>query len=255
MIEKILRSFNLNKKEVKAFNAVREFGTQPASNVARITEIPRNSVRFVLDGLVQKGLLNKLTRGNTQYYTIESKERIIRQLKIQKIRADEKFDAQIKLIQNFGNDLNPHSRTTAKKPQITFYEGRDGLEKVYEHTLSTKGPIKSWASFGKMHEELPQYFNTYYKRRSKKKIPVFTIHSSTEPDCECLKHGKNLNETVFVSSKKYSWIPEIQVYGNFVNIASWHEKLGILIESPEIAQALSSIFDLSFDAVKKDNKK
>lgn len=256
MIQQILRVFDLNKKEEKAFNSVRELGTQPASNIARVTGIPRNSVRFILDGLVEKGLLVKNMRGNTQFYTVERAENIIRHLKVRQTRMNDKFDTQIKLVKDFGAEINPHSRTTARKPKITFYEGSDGLEKVYEHTLSAKNGIKSWASFEGMHGTLPQYFETYYKRRAKKRVFIESIHPDSEISRERQKHDKEeWRDSALVSPTKCNWIPEIQVYDNFVNIASWHEKLGILIESPEIAQAMKSIFDLSFEAAKNDQGK
>jgi len=255
MIGQILRVFDLKPKEQNVFKAVREFGTQPASNISRMTGIPRNSVRFILDALVDKGLLVKNIRGNTQYYTVERPENIIRHIKIRQTKINDKFNTQIKLVKDFGAEINPHSRTTARRPKITFYEGLTGLEKVYEHTLTARNGIKSWASFEGMHDTLPVYFETYYKRRAGKGIFIESIH----PDSEIArihqkKDKEELRDSALVDPKKCNWVPEIQVYDNFINIASWHEKLGILIESPEIAQAMKSIFDLSFEAAKNDQK-
>ena len=38
------------------------------------------------------------------------------------------------------------------------------------------------------------------------------------------------------------------MYNNKINIASWKEKLGIIIESEEIADAMRVIFDMAFEA-------
>ena len=156
-------------------------GTQPASSIARVTDLPRNSVRFILDELVKLGLLAKSNRGNTQYYTVETKENLIRHLKVRKLHLDGQLDKQIKLMETFGSELNQNTRKASnRKPKITFYEGTDGLEKVYEHTLTAKNNIRSWANFDGMHEALPEYFASYYSRRFKKQISIASIHPDSE---------------------------------------------------------------------------
>ena len=164
---------------------------------------------------------------------------------------DDKYETQIKLIKDFSSDINPNSRTTAKKPKISFYEGLDGIEKTYEHTLSSKDTMKSWASFGPMHETLPDYFKTYYDRRIKKGIHVQSINPDSPEARE--RHSndkKELRESVLIPNEVCEWIPQIKMYDNFVNIVSWQEKFAILIESQEIANALKAIFDLSYEACK-----
>ena len=67
MITNLLKSFRFTAKETKIFLKVLELGSQPASNIARVCEMPRNTVRSILDGLVKKGLMVKTRRANTQY--------------------------------------------------------------------------------------------------------------------------------------------------------------------------------------------
>ncbi len=255
MLNKILLSFGLNTKQRLVFNKVLELGTQPASNIARVTDLPRNSVRFILDELVKDGLLVKGNRGNTQYYTVETKENIIRHLKVRKLHLDQQLETQIKLVETFGAELNPNAhKTSSRRPKITFYEGTDGLEKVYEHTLTAKNKfIRSWANFDGMHEALPDYFASYYRRRHKKKIAITSIH----PDSKMARFRKDLDaeegrESILVPAEKYSWVSGIRVYDNFINITSWSEKLGIIIESPELAKSMASIFDLCARAAKEE---
>ncbi|HLC66523.1 MAG TPA: helix-turn-helix domain-containing protein, partial [Candidatus Nanoarchaeia archaeon] len=66
MLTNLLRSFQLNEKEVVIFIKVLELGPQPASRIAKICELPRNTVRSILDNLVKKGLMTKSVRAKTQ---------------------------------------------------------------------------------------------------------------------------------------------------------------------------------------------
>lgn len=254
ILTNILKSFQLTEKEIKVFMKVLELGVQPASSIARYCEMPRNTVRSILDNLVKKGLMIKTNRANTQYYITEQKDNLIKALKYKKMRQEEETANQIDLLEKYGNELS--SRHWAQsRPRITFYEGIAGLEKVYEDTLTAKNGLKSWASYDNLMKSIPHYFDTYFNRRAQKKIPMRSIHPDTELAREGQKRDKEeLRESALIPADKFAWTPEIQVYNNKINIASWKDKLGIIIESQEIADALRTIFDLSYEAAKQYGK-
>lgn len=250
MLENILRSLQLNPKEAHIFLKLLELGPQPASHVARITEMPRNTVRSILDNLVKKGLMVKTTRANTQYYATEKKDNIVRALKYRKLRLQEEIDRQVALLEDYGEELSSRNWAT-NRPKITFYEGWSGLEKVYEDSLSASECLKSWASYDALMDMHSEYFQSYFHRRAKKSIPMRSIHPDTPLAREQQKKDKTeLRESALVPSERFSWQPEIQVYDDKVNISSWKDKLGIIIQSKEIAEALEMIFDLSYEAAR-----
>ena len=255
MLTNILASFDLTDKEIDVFNKVLDLGAQPASHIARVLEMPRNTVRSILDGLVKKNLLIKTNRANTQYYSVESKKNMIRYLKHKKVKMAEKMEDQIMLLEQYWDEIDLKHKSKAR-PKITFYEWLDWLEKVYEDTLTARDGIKSWASYQDMYENFDDYFKTYFKRRSKKNITISAINPDVKEAKERQKHDKEeLRDSALIPKDKFSWWPEIQVYNDKVNIASWKEKLGVIIESPEIAEAMKMIFDLSFEAAKAYSKK
>jgi sugar-specific transcriptional regulator TrmB len=250
MLTNLLRSFQLNEKEILIFTKLLELGPQPASRIAKICELPRNTVRSILDALVKKGLMTKSVRAKTQYYATEGKNGLLRTLKLKKMRMEEEISQQIELLESYGEELSV--RHFAKsRPRITFYEGIAGLEKVYEDTLTAKTGLKSWASTDDMLQTMPRYFRSYFKRRTTKEIPMRSIHPESSSAKDITKRNlTELRESALVPPEKYSWTPEVQIYNNKVNIASWKEKLGIIIESEEIADAMRAFFDLSFERAK-----
>lgn len=62
-----------------------------------------------------------------------------------------------------------------------------------------------------------------------------------------------LCKSALVPHEQFGFSPEINIYDNKVMIASWREKLGITIESKEIADALRKIFELSWAEAKRLN--
>src|SRR3989344_3084305 len=77
--------------------------------------------------------------------------------------------------------------------------------------------------------------------------------------CKLLYRGISQNifiaeqkrETAMVPADKYYFSPEINIYDNKVMIASWKEKLGIIIESHEIADAMKKVFELAWAEAKR----
>ena len=196
----------------------------------------------------------KSVQAKTQYYATEKKENLIRTLKYKKVRLGEEIENQILLLESYGEELSAR-HWAASRPRITFYEGIAGLEKVYEDTLTARSGLKSWASTDDMLETMPTYFRTYFKRRVAKGIPMRSIHPDTGSAKDITKRNlSELRESALVPLETFSWTPEVQIYNNRVNIASWKEKLGIIIESEEIADAMRAFFDMAFEAAKKYGK-
>jgi len=250
MINSFLKDFGLSHKEISLFNILLNVGTQSASQIARLSELPRNTTRSILDKLVKEGLLIKTSKANTQYYSTEKRKHIIRMLKTKRVRMNSKIDSQIELLERYGDELDfrHHSKT---RPKITFYEGLSGLEKVYEDTLTSKSGLRSWASYDHLLDVMPDYFGDYFKRRTELKIPMKSIHPDTKKARQAqARDSEELRESALIPSDRFDWQPEIQVYENKLNITSWKEKLAIIIESEEIANAMKAIFDLSYEAAK-----
>lgn len=255
MLEQFLSSLQLTEKERFVFRTVLALGAQPASVVARHLEIPRNTVRSILDGLVRRGLLVRSRRASTQYYAVDTFENLQRLLEHREEQVLHDLTLQRRALSASKEELLSWTHASSR-PKVTFYEGWSGVEKVYEDTLTAReGELKAWASYEANNEALPEYFKTYYVRRAKKGIHMTSIHPDGPIAEQHLKEpDRELRTSALVPTTVFNIGPEIQMYDNKVNIVSWKEKLGIIIESHEIADAMKAIFDLSFEAAQRYGK-
>jgi HTH-type transcriptional regulator, sugar sensing transcriptional regulator len=253
MIDGILQTLGTKEKDHKIIRRLVELGPQPASHIAKLCSLPRNTTRSILDSLVERGIVTKTLRGRTQFYALESSENIIRKLKTRKVGIGERIDSQIEAVKQHSEEWDQH-KYSKTRPKIKVYEGQSGLERVYEDTLTAKTGLKSWADYDSLYEgmEGSAYFPKYFTRRANAKIPMQSIHPMTKLARDSQKKDcAELRESALVPTDKFNWKPEIQVYDNKVNITSWQEKLGIIIESEEIAHAVNAIFDLAYEAAQK----
>ena len=246
-----LLSLGFSIKDIRVYLALLELGRGTVSKIARMAGINRTTAYDILDNLVQKGLATELSEGKKQSYLAESPDKLEviakEQLRQHELAVDE--------IKNVIPELKS-IHTKGDRPVVRFYEGVEGLKHVWEETLTAGETIRALASVEVTNKGIPDYFPKYYKRRAAKGIKIKAIFPHGEEACERSKMDKiELRESVHVPSDRYWFAPEINIYDNKVMIASWNEKLGITIESQEIADTLKQVYDLAWEEAKRlDNK-
>jgi sugar-specific transcriptional regulator TrmB len=249
-IEKLLKDSGFLDKEVAIYLTILEMGRGTVAEISRKAGINRSTGYVTLDSLSSKGLVSVSGKEPKQEYAAESPEKLMEYLKKQ-------AEIQKKIAEEAAN-LLPELTSLHKvdnRPRVRFYEGDAGLEYVYDDTLNSKEDIYSTSTYEEMHGTLPKYFETYYQRRVKKGIFIHTFVADTP-----LAHVRQANdknearETYLVPQDKFPVPTDIEIYGDKVMFASWREKLGIIIESKEIAATLRSAFKLAIEEAKRLDK-
>ncbi len=242
-----LQTLGFGKKEATVYVALLELGRGTVTEIARKAGINRTTGYDILDSLVNKGVVNISGKEPKQEYVAEPPEAIISFLKKEAEIAKERIEKAA--------DFIPQLRSvhaTQNRPRIKFYEGTEGLKQVYEDTLTSSEPIRAYANAGEVQTGIPNYFPEYYKRRARKGIAIRAIFPQTPAGiARSTFDEEEKREVAFVPADKYYFSPEINIYDNKIMIASWKEKLGISIESAEIADAMKKIFELAWAESKR----
>lgn len=246
----LLKKAGFLDKEISIYLSTLEIGKGTVAEISRKAGINRTTGYVILDILAGKGLVSVSGKEPKQEYVAESPEKLL-------IFFKKQLEEQKELV--FGvEECLPELISLHKKgdrSRVIFYEGKDGLKQVYEDTLTSQEPICAYASVDDVHAALPGYFPDYYKRRARKGIAIRAIFTDNKEGRELSKHDvKELRQSVFVPENKFSFHPEINIYDDKVMIASWREKLGIIIESSEIADAMKKIYELAWAEAKRLDK-
>lgn len=248
--EKIVRNvaaLGLPEKEAQMYVAALELGKGTVSKIARRAGVSRTNAYNLLDSLASKGLVRVSGKEPKEEYAAESPDALLAYVRTQ----HEEAEKNLMRAEDFVLELRSiHKKSD--RPQVRFYEGVEGLKQVYEDTLTSTEPIRAFANVEEMHRALKSYFPRYYQRRAEKGIFIKAVMASTPTNRERSRHDKEeARETALVPENRYQFHPEINIYDNKVMIASWREELGIIIESDEIAAAMKTIFDLSWEEAKR----
>lgn len=247
-----LQQLGFSEKEAAVYIACLDLGAVSAvSTIASRAKLQRTTAYDILRNLEQKGVVIAVKSKKNRYYEALPPEKVIAYLKEQSAKyARLALDAQEMLPQ-----LNARRRSHEDRPRVYFYEGEDGLRRVYEETLSSTGEILAYACDQTNQESLPWYFPKYYKRRAAKKIPIRAIFPDSQKNRD--RHAldkEELRESRLVPRELLNFTPEINFFDNKIMIADWKEKLGIIIESREIAKAFKQTFELAWEAAEKYQK-
>lgn len=247
----LLQKLGLKQKEAAVYLSCLELGVaSPVSTIAKRANLNRTTAYDILDQLVHKGVIVSFVRRGNRYYEPLPPAHLISYLKEQ----SEKFNRLAKEAEKSLPELSAHFHPSGR-PRVYFYEGEEGLIRVYEETLNSTEEILAYASDQANQEAIPWYFPEYYKRRAAKKIPIRAIFPDTPRDRKRhLLDKEELRQSRLVPQNKLNFTPEINFFDNKIMIADWKEKLGIIIESEEIVKVFKQTFELAWEAAGKHHR-
>ena len=251
MISELLK-LGLTPEESRVYLATLEIGGGPVTNIARKAGIHRVSCYHTIEKLEKKNLLTQYIKHKTKYFSAENPE-------VLKNQAQEKVNIATGLIPQLLSLQN----TIGFKPKIHFFEGEEGVIKVFEKSveISDNQEILQFSNLNIFCEKFPHLFQKSFQTKFKKNIktrilspntrdPFLQIKNllSTEISKDSQKFIPELLEILLVNSDQFFFENEILIFENSVAIASVEEgeMLGLIVESKSFAKSMKAIFDLAW---------
>jgi len=233
-IKDVLAQFNLSEKEASVYLAALELGTTSAAAIAKKAGIQRTHFYDISESLINAGFLQRVSKENKQAYAAADPETLIEieEKKIEKLRQTL---PEFKALYN----------TAGKKPRITYYEGRGGIEQINEDTLRYKGEAVAFTTPRFVSFPGRSTGKAYIEKRIAmgNRVRVIgedapEIHGLKEKDATELRETRILSRNVFRSEI------EIGIYGSKVFVIDYKEQFGFIIEDTEIARVMKMIFEI-----------
>jgi sugar-specific transcriptional regulator TrmB len=248
-----LQKLGLNSKEASLYLVTLEMGeASPVSTLAKKAGINRTTAYDILENLVKRGLVIASEHKGFRTYRAQPPDKLITHLK----EEAERYMRLSQEAQKILPELATHYHALSDRPRIYFYEGEEGLVRVYEETLTSTEEIRAFANAQVNQDLLGWYFPQYYKRRAEKGIPIRGLLMDNPVDRALHKIDKqHLRTSRIVPKSKLDFTPEVNFFDNKIMIADWKEKLGIIIESREITKLFKQVFELAWEAAEKYEKK
>ena len=252
---KILKELGFSQNEIEVYIALLELDSTGVTNIAKKSGINRTSCYDILESLVKKGLVSKFKKEKKIYFTASDPKRLLNYLDREKEENNKKIDQQKNQIEEILPELSSLINPRSTRPKVSFYEGVKGMREAYEDTLTAKGGILAYANVETMHEGLPNFFPEYYARRAGAGVNIKAIMPNNKACRDRTeKDEEELRETLILNNKTQTFSPEVNIYNNKILIASWKEKMAVIIESKELADLQRLTYNMLWDYLKKDEE-
>lgn len=242
-----LKNIGLADKEAKVYMAMLELGPASVLEISAKAGINRPTAYVQIESLKKMGLVSAQTKGKKQLFMAESPE----QLDVMVRREVAMARSRQEQLEEVLPELKTLFNLADEKPQVRFFEGKQGLERMQQDFLTCKQKElmgiynldDAWAVFPGRNE-------SYTKQRLQKKIRTKAIYTTKEGAIMPARDEKMLREAKFVSLDKLPFTSDITIYDNKVSLAALRGKLvGVIIESTEIANSVRALFSLVWNTL------
>jgi sugar-specific transcriptional regulator TrmB len=245
MYEDILKQIGLNESEIEVYNSLLEAGILPANKISQKTNLNRTNVYNVLNGLQKKGLVEQIKMGNKTNFRLQHPVKL---KELAETKAKQIIQAESVLDSVLSQIISDYNLVLGK-PGVRFYEGKDGIKKVLEDSLTAKEEIYTYADIESIVKYLDDINKSYVKKRDKLGIKKKALLLDTPFSRQYLKdYYKDITDIKLIKYNALPFQTVMQIYDNKISYITLTEKnmVGIIIEDKNIYQMHKYLFEYNW---------
>ena len=247
-IKEELKAIGLKEKDIEVYLALLTLGKGTISDISRKSGIKRTSVYQHLNVFLEKNLASKTVVKKRVFYRAENPKKMISLLEREKQDVENKKTRIEKIIP----ELNSLYSSSFNKPNIVFYEGKEGIIDAYKQMTDTWQNVYSIFS--------PKSFFslfTFEENRDilmaleKREVKLYNLVEKSDKAIERLKI-KEYNH--FVKSKllpdNLKFSTDVLVTENKIALISFGSLTAIVIEDKAIADMQRNFIKYIWEGLK-----
>ncbi len=243
-IKTLLKQFDCNEEEMIIFSSLLQDGEQTVASIAKNTSTKRTTVYGIIYKLKEKNLIEELYKNKVKTYRTVDKDNL-------KNTIETKIESLKNIKTNVDSLIASLSGTKASKPELKFFEGKEGVQYVLNDLIIRRNiETESFWPIEKMVKILGKdYFKFLNKERIKRNIYTRAIWPEKQIiDTEThpyLGNGEEFLREIRIAPKQIDFTMGYWIYENNVAfISSEREVYAFIIKSEEFADMLRKQFNL-----------
>lgn len=246
-----LTAAGLNETETKCYVTLLERDAWKPSELAQNVGETRTNCYKILDKLVDYGLAERFDKDKKLHYRAINPSHLLELAREQRT-ARENAEKQLELGTQ---ELMSQYHKLHEQPGVQYFQGKRELKKIYFDQVTSGKPIYIIRPDYNMDIYDFKYMTEIRHMARKAGIPRFAI----TPDRE--KAPVNYKESdpfmlltrTWINAGNYTAPVEWNVYGDKLAIMSFgNEAMGMIIESPQIAEAFRQLYSLLDTGLRRD---
>lgn len=228
-ITDVLKLVDLDEKEIEIYTNLLRLKEATASKVATVSKIERTLAYYIIEKLINKGLVSYNLKNNVKYYSASNPEKIIDDLKYK--------EEEIKKIIPYLKNLQGEH---IEEMKVEIYKGKEGMKAIINDMFKIGKEFLVFGEQGQAMNNFPIIYKQYLKRLIKTGIKERVL--VREDLRNKIEKSKN---------SKFRYLPKellspttTLVYDNKVQITLWEKPMfNILITSKKVADSYKAYFE------------
>lgn len=228
-LKQLLRNIGLSEKEAITYLENLRIGTNPASIIAKHSNINRGTTYTILESLSKKGLVHQIEKNKIRYYTAAEPKHLMHYIDLKRRDLSYHKKELHELLEVFSELKHPYHT----KPRFKSYSGKVGRITIYNEIITEKS-INIWS----ISSNNPNEFFTRFAPHFIKQERVIRISNNDGNSIENY-HVKTIQDLKQIQH----FIPFEFIGSERVFITPSQETFSLEIISAEVAHLFNEKFD------------
>lgn len=232
-----LRKLGFSDNEVRVLGFLFRQKRSTIREVSQATTLAYSSVQLSLSTLGARGLVREISED----FEVCSEAHFLAWVEDQKKSVEKVYDGASNELSSFFR----HIQNVSWKPDVKYYEGREGIAELYENMLQAAAEsdkkIYSWLDIGRIVETLGDFLYTYIEKRRNLEI----VSHDIVPDNPVNREHEAKNEDREIRFVEHLPIPgEIRIFGDKVAVITFDQErpVGFVFQGGLVTDVFRSIF-------------
>lgn len=255
MDEELLKHIGLSENEAKTYLILLKKGSLSVGEAAKATRLKRSNLYNILESLAAKGAAKKVSIGGVVRFEASDPNRLL----VLAEKQEEQIRHHKESLALVLPSLLSLYHLSSQKPSVRYYEGLEGLKRVYEDILRTGEDIRLIRSvYDNDREDLNRTVRAQVKKQVKAGIRVRMLAPLTRNTAVRLAEDKaNLINRRILPAEGFRLPAQVILYGDAVALTDLKNPDAIIstvIDNKNITETFRVIFEYMWEHAKGEHE-
>jgi len=237
-VNNTLRELGFDEKEIAIYLALLRIGETTATKISQETNIERTLVYYIIEKLMNQGLVSYKFKNNVKYYSAANPEKILDDLK----EKEKSFQGVLPFL------LELQKKQYHEPVKVEIYKGQEGLKALINDMFKQKTEFLIFGEEGQIQTHSPTLYKQYLRRLIEEDIHEKLIVRGDWRG----KIWKSKNSHLRYISKDVISPVTTVIYANKVFFSIWDPPYyHVLIQSKNLTDSFKAYFNHFWKIAKK----
>ncbi len=242
-----LKKLGLSDKEAEIYLILSEATELKGSEIDKKSKYSRQTVYSTLENLIKLNLVEKNEKkGQVAKFKITHPSKLQNLLNKKEEEFKQTKNSLTLVIKNLISDFN----LISGQPGVQVFEGEEGVRKVLNDSLKTKGEILTYADVEPVIKYIKNINDEYVKKRLKLKIKKRALVLDTEFARKYMKenYSGKITDTRFLNNGEIMpFSAFVEIYDDKISYITFENDnlIGIIIQNKPIADINKYLFEFA----------